>query len=202
MSNSRIFTIGHSTHPFAEFVGLLRRHGVTALADVRSTPFSHFNPQFNRPALQQGMKAHAIKYVFLGRELGARPQDRSCYENGQVRFDRLKETALFKGGIKRVMRGLETCAVALMCAEKDPKDCHRALLVAPALTELGVEVFHIMEDGSIEPHAGTVSRMPDPAGEQQEDLFNSKEHLALAAQGKQVAYARKKPPAGKQGGMT
>ena len=180
MSKLRIFTVGHSTHPLEKLVGLLQQHGVTALADVRSTPFSRFNPQFNKPALKQGLEASGIRYVFLGRELGARPQDQSCYEDGKVRFHWLRETALFKSGITRLMRGLDTHTVAMMCAEKDPTNCHRTMLVAPALAALGVEISHILADGNIEPHEATMSRIPTPAAEPQEDLFDGKEQAYLS----------------------
>ena len=86
--NPTVFTIGHSTHPVEYFVDLLRRHGVTALADVRSAPYSRFNPQFNREALEQALDANDIKYVFLGRELGARPADPVLYKDGEVQYDR------------------------------------------------------------------------------------------------------------------
>ena len=173
MNKLRIFTVGHSTHPLEKLVALLQQHGVTALADVRSTPFSRFNPQFNKPAMKQGLEANGIRYVFLGKELGARPQDQSCYEDGKVRFDWLRETALFKSGITRLMQGLHTHTVAMMCAEKDPQNCHRTHLVAPALAALGVEISHILADGNIEPLEDTLSKSPDPAKERQEDLFSN-----------------------------
>src|SRR6266436_9104737 len=100
-----VFTVGHSTHSLDVFVAMLQRHGVTALADVRSTPFSRFNPQFNKESLEAALKASGIKYVFLGRELGARSDDRTCYERGRVQYARLARTEAFRQGIERVVRG-------------------------------------------------------------------------------------------------
>jgi uncharacterized protein (DUF488 family) len=100
-----IFTVGHSNHPLEHLIGLLRRHGVTALADVRSTPYSRTNPQFNREHLSEALKAAGIVYVFLGKELGARSEDPACYENGKVLYDRLARTDLFRSGIERVLEG-------------------------------------------------------------------------------------------------
>src|SRR5437870_5320444 len=100
--NHPVLTIGHSTHSMDAFIALLRQHGVTALADVRSAPFSRFNPQFNKEALKHSLKAHGIKYVFLGRELGARSPDRACYENGRVQYARLARTESFHAGLDRV----------------------------------------------------------------------------------------------------
>jgi hypothetical protein len=110
-----IFTIGHSTHSAEEFVALLRQHQVEAVADVRSSPFSRFNPQFNREPLEQFLKVNGIRYVFLGKELGARSEDRSCYLDGRVQYGRLAQTPLFQSGLDRVLQGAAKYRVALMC---------------------------------------------------------------------------------------
>lgn len=186
-----VFTIGHSTHSLEAFVALLKQHGVTALADVRSAPFSRFNPQFNKDALARNLKAHGIKYVFLGRELGARSEDRSCYENGRVQYGRLARTELFKQGVERVMRGAEEHRIALMCAEKEPLECHRTLLVARALDEQGVNVAHVLGDGRLESHRDAMERLLAVTGLPLEDLFRSRADLiaeALARQEEKVAY--------------
>lgn len=190
-----VFTIGHSTHSFEAFVALLKQHGVTALADVRSAPFSRFNPQFNKDALESGLKAQGIKYVFLGRELGARSDDRSCYENGRVQYARLARTDLFHRGIERVLRGANEHRIALMCAEKDPLECHRTLLVARALDEQGVAVDHILADGRLESQGDAMRRLLDVVGLPREDLLQSTQELiaqALAEQEKRVAYVDEK----------
>src|SRR3989304_3669807 len=81
-----LYTIGHSTHSIEEFVKLLTMHSITAVCDVRSTPYSQFTPQFNRELLQKELKIHNISYVFLGEELGARSDNPSCYVNGKVQY--------------------------------------------------------------------------------------------------------------------
>lgn len=186
-----VFTIGHSTHSLDAFIALLRQHRVTAVADVRSTPFSRANPQFGREALERGLKAHGIRYVFLGRELGARSADPSCYENGRVQYSRLAQTELFQKGIDRVVHGLRKQRIALMCAEKEPLECHRTLLVARALDEHGVLVQHILADGCLESHSEAMERLLDVTGVPHQDLFRSKQDLiaeALARQQERVAY--------------
>ncbi len=172
-SSKTIFTIGHSTHPVDAFVDLLRRHGVTALADVRSAPYSRFNPQFNREALEQALDANGIKYVFLGRELGARPVDPGLYKDGEVQYDRIARSELFQAGIERVVRGAGEYVIAVMCAEKEPGECHRGLLVAPALVGRGLEVRHILADGTIEAHEAVMKRLGDIKEIPQGDLFGS-----------------------------
>lgn len=182
-----VFTVGHSTHALGAFVDLLRRNEVTAVADVRSAPYSRFNPQFNREALEAELKERGIRYVFLGRELGARSDDPSCYEKGRVQYARLARTALFHSGIERVLRGANEYRVALLCAEKEPVECHRTLLVARALDDLGVEVRHILADGRTETHGGAMDRLLDLAGLPHEDLFRSRGELVAAAIARQEA---------------
>ena len=125
-----VFTVGHSTHALDDFLALLLRHGITAIADVRSSPYSRMNPQFNRETLHAALKGAGIAYVFLGAELGARSRDPDCYEDGKVQYDRLARTAAFQRGLARVQQGAAQYRLALMCAEKEPLDCHRTILVA------------------------------------------------------------------------
>ncbi|MGD1092889.1 MAG: DUF488 domain-containing protein [Bryobacteraceae bacterium] len=108
-----IFTIGHSTHTQEYFIGLLTRHGITALCDVRSKPYSRVNPQFNREELKESLAACGITYVFLGKELGARSEDPACYENGKVQYDRLSHTVLFRQGLERIQKGMQEYRIAI-----------------------------------------------------------------------------------------
>jgi uncharacterized protein (DUF488 family) len=198
MSSFPVFTIGHSTHSIDAFVALLLDNAVTALADVRSAPYSRFNPQFNRDALERGLVGRGIKYVFLGHELGARSDDRSCYKNGRVQYTLLARSELFQNGIERVLRGADNYVLALMCAEKEPLDCHRTLLVARSLVSRGVVVQHILADGRLENHEASMQRLLDVVGLPHEDLFRSKEDLveeALIRQEERVAYVDDKQTA-------
>ena len=158
---------------------------------VRSNRFSRFNPQFNRNVLKRHLKKHGIRYVFLGRELGARSIDPSCYKDGRVQYKRLATTALFQEGIDRVLRGLKDFRVALMCAEKEPLDCHRTILVSDVLSKRGVTVNHILATGEIEPHEQTMTRLLDLFGLPHQDLFRSHAELleeARALQETRIAY--------------
>ena len=191
MTTPNIVTIGHSIHPIERFMELLKQQGVTAVADVRSTPFSRDQPQFNKDALQRSLKDAGIAYIFLGKELGARSTDASCYENGRVRYDRLARTEVFRSGIARVRKGAKEHRVALMCAEKEPLECHRTLLVARALDREGEPVAHIHADGSLEAHEATMNRLFDLTGVPREDVFRSESELleeACRRQEEKVAY--------------
>ena len=189
-----VLTVGHSNHPLETFVALLQRHGVTTLADVRSAPYSRFNPQFNRKALEGSLETIGIEYVFLGRALGGRPDDPSCYEDGRVRYDRLARTPLFREGLEQVAEGAGRQRIALMCAEKEPLDCHRTILVGRSLVERGVTVAHILADGSLEPHDKTMDRLLATAGLPRGDLLQSREELiaeALAHRERRIAFTGK-----------
>jgi len=159
-----IYTIGHSNHPIYRFIGLLRSHGITAIADVRSSPYSRHNPQFNTKALAAALKKAGIAYVFLGEELGARPKNPACYNNGRVDFGRLAAREEFQRGIERVLQGSEKYRLALMCAEKEPLDCHRTILVCRHLRDRGVGIRHILADGSVEDHRQTEVRLLKATG--------------------------------------
>lgn len=173
MKSREVLTIGHSNHTLEHLLGLLRAHGVTAVADVRSSPFSRYSPQFNRENLQAAIREQGLAYVFLGRELGARSEDASCYEGGRVLYGRLARTALFQEGLERLRRGMERHRIALLCAEKDPVTCHRTILVSRELAREGLSVSHILEDGTLETHDQSMDRVLRQFGLADEDLFRT-----------------------------
>lgn len=189
-----VYTIGHSSHSIEKLVELLTSHDVTAVADVRSRPYSRFNPQFNRESLHGGLKTAGIAYVFFGRELGGRPQDRTCYVDSTVQYDRLARTSLFQEGLRRVAEGVKRHQIALLCAEEDPLACHRAILVCRHLATRGIEAQHIREDGRLESHDEALARLLRdldlPAG----DLFRTRDTFVVEAydrRGRQIAYTEK-----------
>lgn len=191
---SEIFTVGHSTQSSERFVSLLVRHSIAAIADVRSAPYSRYNPQFNRDELRAALKSQGIKYVFLGKELGARSDDECCYVDDKVRYNLLARTRLFQAGIARVLEGAISYRIALMCAEKDPLDCHRAILVARHLANEGCSVTHILADGTLEPHSAALARLVSRLGLGGEDMFRSHAVVieeAYERQGDRIAYDRK-----------
>jgi uncharacterized protein (DUF488 family) len=187
-----LYTVGHSNHSIEKFISLLTANGITAVADVRSRPFSRRHPQFNKERLAAALTQHGIAYVFLGRELGARSEDPSCYENGKVQYSRLTVMPAFKTGIERVLAGAAKFRVALMCAEKEPLDCHRTLLVSRALEGAGASIAHILADGSLEPQERTMSRLIDLVGLPRDDLFRRDDLIAAACRLREdkIAYLK------------
>lgn len=157
-SRGAILTIGHSTHELSQFVWLLNRHNVTAVADVRSQPRSRLE-QFCRSALEGGLKAEGVEYVFLGKELGARRDEPECYRDDRVDYNRIAQLPAFIAGLERIERGSQVHVIALMCAEKDPLDCHRMVLVGRHLCRRGLKIAHILADGTLETQASAERRM-------------------------------------------
>jgi len=192
--NHTIYTIGHSTQAIEQFVAKIKTHGVSAIADVRSAPFSRHNPQFNKDELQSELKHSGIRYVFLGNELGARSRDECCYVDDKVQYALLAETASFKSGITRVVEGARRYRIALMCAEKDPADCHRTILVAKHMIREGFEVQHILANGLLESQESVLTRLVKQLEhDSSRDLFNPAALTfdeAYETQGRRIAYDR------------
>jgi uncharacterized protein (DUF488 family) len=137
------------------------------------------------------LRAHGISYVFLGKELGARSDDPSCYEAGKVQYDRLAKTSLFQSAIKRILVGSREHRIALMCAEKEPLDCHRTILVARHLVATGAAVRHIHADGHLESQSEALERLMWQLGLREADMFRSSaevEREAYEKQEQRIAY--------------
>ena len=163
MDEPRILTVGHSNHPIERFLALVQGAGVSALADVRSFPISRYAPQFNKDALAKTLAEKAIVYLYCGEELGGRSRDPSTLES-------------FRKGLDRVVAESARHRVALMCAERDPLDCHR-LLLARALVERGIAVAHILASGEIASQHATDDRLLAREGLAGDDLFSREARL-------------------------
>lgn len=194
-----MLTIGASTQSLEKFVGLLRRYRVTAVADVRSVPASRFTPQFNRESLVSALEDAGIHYVFLGKELGARSSDPTCYVDGKVQYGRLARTPQFASGIERLIVGANKEQIVIMCTEREPLECHRTILVSRVLVDRGVRVSHIRGDGSLETHSAAMTRLRAEYGLDQPTLLDSDQDLlakALSLQEAKIAYVDKELVAG------
>ena len=148
-AHSGLMSIGHSVHPITEFVRLLEENGVGVVADVRSVPYSRFNPQFNRENLRRALRLSGIGYEFYGDELGGRPQGDEYYDpDGHVLYGRMAKTRWFRAGIRRLLELAGDSRVAMMCSEEQPAACHRVLLITKVLLSHSEAVTHIRGDGS------------------------------------------------------
>lgn len=190
-----VWTVGHSNHPIERFLDLLVGAGVTAVADVRSRPWSRRHPQYNREALTRSLRDAGLAYVFLGTELGARATDPAAWHDGRVDYERLAVTAVFRSGLDRVEAGAATHRIALMCAEREPLDCHRTILVSRHLVARGISVQHLLGDGGQEAHAEMERRLLAQTGEVANLLTSEAEALAraYARRGRELAWSGEKP---------
>lgn len=146
-----IYTIGHSNHSLEAFIDLLRGPAIDVVVDTRTSPYSAYSPHFSRRSLEEALAAAGFKYLFLGKELGGRPEGSEFYdEDGRVLYYQLAESPLFLEGVARLERGMSSYRIALLCSEEDPQVCHRQLLVGRVLSRRGVTLHHIRGDGRVE----------------------------------------------------
>jgi len=185
-----LFTIGHSTHTLEHFLGLIAKHRVEAVCDVRSVPYSQHNPQFNREPLKEQLRAAGVSYVFLGKELGARSDNPACYIDGKVQYNYLVDEPNFGQGLRRLRTGMDRFRVALMCAERDPLTCHRTILVCRELRAPDLNIEHILADGSIETNTAAEKRLMSILNIRP-DLIHGERHCieqAYETQASNIAY--------------
>jgi uncharacterized protein (DUF488 family) len=169
-----LFTVGHSNHPIEHFLALLRRHGVEAVADVRSRPYSRFVPHFGKERLARTLADQGVGYLFLGQELGGKP---ARDDPPQARLDyqtRTREPS-FVQGIEILLHAAAERRVALLCRERDPLDCHRLHLICRYLEPMDLDIRHILPDGRVEPQTVTKRRLLEGLEARQLGLFDSAE---------------------------
>lgn len=151
-----LLTIGHSNHPAGRFIGLLEAVNVRLLADVRRYPRSQRNPQFNSDSLEAALAARGIRYCHFV-ELGGMREPRPDSPNTAILEEAFRGYAdhMASAGFEQALDDLLALAgeeaAAVMCAEADPRDCHRSLL-ADAVAARGRDVAHLLPDGSRRRH--------------------------------------------------
>ncbi|GAA4100558.1 DUF488 domain-containing protein [Mucilaginibacter panaciglaebae] len=147
------YSIGHGNRRIEAFINLLKLNQIDILIDVRSLPYSRFSPQFRQANLKASLNDVEITYLWLGNELGGRPKDQSLYCNGQVSYEAIKQTDLFKSGIQQILSFSKSgIKVTLMCSEGDQNNCHRKHLISDELLKIGFDVIHINKQGHLEKH--------------------------------------------------
>ncbi len=157
--SSVVHTIGHSNHSAARFTALLQQHRISLVIDVRSSPQSRYAPHFNKQEIVSVLNQSGLEYTFAGRSLGGRPADPDLYDNGHVSYAKMSETSGFNSALKKMAALAREQSIAIMCAESDPLDCHRFLLIGRELVRRGTDVTHILSNGSSETHAGAEKRL-------------------------------------------
>jgi uncharacterized protein (DUF488 family) len=193
-----IYTVGHSSQPIESFIEQLQAHRIEVVADVRSVPYSRRYPHFSRETLQKSLIVASIRYLFVGRELGARRDEPECYVDGRASYEEIAKLPNFLRGVERLMEGAETRRIAMMCAEQDPLTCHRTILICRVLSRQGIQIKHIERGGSLEEHAQAEQRLiREELGDGgQGQLFadigrpDARLEQAYTARGTRIAYRR------------
>lgn len=159
MSSYRIFTVGHGGRTLEDLLRQLNDHGIEFLIDIRSTPYSRYQSEFSQNSLMALLDKTSLKYLFMGHQLGGRPDDPSCYtENGHVDYAQCRTRTSFRAGISRLQHACELGhVVCLLCSESDPTECHRSALVGAALEdEVNIDVIHLLPNGSSKTQRGVM----------------------------------------------
>jgi uncharacterized protein (DUF488 family) len=194
VTSVQILTVGHSTHSLERFFELLKSSAVTAIADVRSSPWSRHNPQFNRSDLKASLRSARIEYRFYGKQLGGRPTDPSLFHGSTADYETMARTQEFKAGLDMVLAGASKHRIALMCSEHDPMDCHRCLFVGRALAERGASMGHILADGQIISQGQVEDKLLAMSGRTSKDFFvplAEQLNAAYRERSLKVAYAER-----------
>jgi uncharacterized protein (DUF488 family) len=173
MNETTIYSIGHGNKNIEDFIKELKTFEVQFLLDIRTKPFSKWNPQFNQNALKFKLEENGIKYVFVGDTLGGLPEDRSCYDfNGKVVYDFIKDKDFFKEGLERLTTANEKqIKLAIMCSESKPEECHRSKLIGQELLKKKISLKHIVSEKLVKSQEMVMSELTKGKGTV--DLFGN-----------------------------
>lgn len=193
MSPFNLFTIGYSGFAIEDFIAVLKKNSIGALVDIRSSPYSKYFKDYDITSLKFILNEKKIYYLFFGNELGARPEDHSLYTNGVADFSKMANSKSFRNGCERVREGLNKFSICLMCAEKDPATCHRAILVTNNFRNIypEINIFHIYSPSKIESQEQLDIRIMTINKLDQGDLLKSeieRQKDAYLSQEKKIAY--------------
>jgi uncharacterized protein (DUF488 family) len=173
MTETTIYSIGHGNKKIEDFIAELKSFKIQFLLDIRSKPYSKWNPQFNQAALDLELKNNGITYVFVGDTLGGFPEDRSCYDyDGKVVYDLIKEKDFFKQGLERLTTANEKrINLAIMCSESKPEECHRSKLIGQELLNKEIFLKHIVSDKRVKSQQTVMNELTKGKGTV--DLFGN-----------------------------
>ncbi len=157
--NNILYTIGHSNHTIGDFICLLKQHQISMVVDVRSSPYSRYCSHFNKDFFEASLAGVNISYMYMGKELGARPNSPIYYDGKRVNFGELAKSREFQHRIKWLLANIPNERIALMCSEKDPLCCHRMILLSRKLKDYKLSISHILEDGTLEEHENSELRL-------------------------------------------
>ncbi len=141
----KIFTVGHSNLSFMRFISLIQDNNINHVIDVRSIPYSRRAPWSNKSRLPELLKPFRIRYTYLGHKLGGKKQ---VLEQRSKQQD-VTPQDIYDDAIQALIFLSMRDNLTLLCAEGDPKNCHRQHIIAQTLLDFGLRVVHILKDGSL-----------------------------------------------------
>jgi len=151
-----IWTVGHSNRSAEDFIALLREPDIELLVDVRARPRSSRFPHFDESALREILSDAGITYHWAGRHLGgfrapAPDSPHVALPEGFRGYADHMQTEAFRRAIAQLRNLARRGRTAIMCAEREPLECHRSLIADYLLLE-GVEVLHLVAPGETRAH--------------------------------------------------
>ncbi len=173
MKDTSIYSIGHGNKKIKDFIAELKAFNIEYLLDIRSKPFSKWNPQYNKSSLEKELEKNNIRYVFVGKQLGGLPEDRACYDlNGKVIYDIIKTKDFFKEGLSRLTTAnAKKINLAIMCSESKPEECHRSKLIGQELLRKDISLNHIISQSKTKSQQTVMNELTKGKGTT--DLFGN-----------------------------
>ncbi|GAB4317241.1 MAG: hypothetical protein Kow0059_10200 [Candidatus Sumerlaeia bacterium] len=155
-----VYTIGYGQRSLDELLVPLRLYHIGCVIDVRSHPWSRWKPQYIRRDLETFLRDNGIEYVFMGDQLGGRPDIPALRRSdGRMDYERLVQQDFFQAGLKRLQRAFDTgLRMCLLCAEQKPEQCHRFWLIGRELQRRSLPVLHIDEKNNLLTQEEVLSR--------------------------------------------
>ena len=146
-----IFTIGHSNYKVEKLIDMLRYYNINCVVDIRGTPYSKYNVQYNKETIRDTLIKEGFVYIYMAKEFAAKRENKVSYnKEGYSDFEKVIYEEEFKNGIERLKNGCKKgYRIALLGAMQDPIRCHRSILVGRELVQHGFNVKHILDDYSI-----------------------------------------------------
>lgn len=146
-----IFAIGHSNYPYGKFIEMIKKYNINCIVDIRETPYSKYNVQYNKEYFRETLKKDGYTYIYMGEEFGAKRGSKESYNNeGYADFDKVVKEDIFLSGVKRIKNGIDKgYRIVLLGAMQEPIRCHRSIMVGRFLKKEGLDVKYILHEGTL-----------------------------------------------------
>lgn len=143
-----IFAMGHSNYPYDKLIDMIKKYNVNCVVDIRETPYSKYNIQYNREVFNESLKKSGFIYIYMGNEFGAKRTNKDVYtEEGYADFEKVIKEDIFLKGIERLKNGCQMgYKIVLLGAMQEPIRCHRSILLGKTLNKEGFDVKYIMHE--------------------------------------------------------